>query len=154
MVEKVSIFSLFIRNSCSNCSFASLLTIKFINKMKKLILVIAALSFAAIVSAQSSVTTPAASTTTKPATAAASATPTAVAWYGCPKCDFTAQKDGKCPTHNVALIKDHSYFCPKEGTVSDKAGKCTDGTAMIMMDCKVKMMNVRKAGTTPVPAIK
>jgi len=124
--------------------------------MKKLILVIAALSFAAIVSAQGSAVSTSTPTTSKPATAttAANAGPSATstaaaAWYGCPKCDFTSQKEGKCPKCGVALVKDHSYYCPKEGTVSDKAGKCTDGTAMVMMDCKAKMMNVRKGSTPP-----
>ena len=130
--------------------------------MKKLILVIAAIGFAAIVSAQSAAPAPA--TASKPASASATAATTTPAsasashaqvWYGCPKCNFTSQKEGKCATHNLELVKDHSYACPKCGKSSDAAGKCTaDGTDLAMVDCKAKMMSARKAANPPVPAIK
>ncbi len=110
--------------------------------MKNLILVIAAICFVAIVSAQNA--TPAAKPASTQAAAAAAATTkaTPVFWYGCPKCDFTSQKEGKCPTDQSSLVKDHSYFCA-DGSVSEKAGKCKDGKDMAMMDCKAKMMNTR-----------
>ena len=118
---------------------------------------IAAISFAAIVSAQSA--TPVAKSSDKSAATTTTAVkPTPVTWYGCPKCDITAQKEGKCPKHNVTLIKDHSYFCPKCNMTADKAGKCTmDGTELVMMDCKSKMLNQRRGmqqakTTTPASA--
>jgi hypothetical protein len=116
--------------------------------MKNLILVIAAICFAAIVSAQSS-TTPAAKPAATPATASAKATP--ASWYGCPKCDFTSQKEGKCPHCQAALLKDHTYFCT-DGTTSDKAGKCKDGKDMAMVDCKAKMMSARAKQKAATPA--
>ncbi len=131
--------------------------------MKNLILVIAAVCFAAIVSAQNA--TPAATNGAKPASAQAApaattpatAKPTPVSWYGCPKCDFTSQKEGKCPTHATALVKDRAYFC-EDGSTSEKAGKCKDGKDMAMMDCKAKMMSARakmkdaKPASTPAAA--
>jgi len=124
--------------------------------MKKLILVIAAFSFAAIVSAQSASSVPPATSATK--SSATTANPNAAAhaqvWYGCPKCDFTSQKDGKCPKDGSALLKDHSYFCPKCNMTSGAAGKCThDGADLVMVNCKAKMMDARKTATPPVHAI-
>ncbi|MEI6816068.1 MAG: hypothetical protein WCL14_05620 [Bacteroidota bacterium] len=112
--------------------------------MKNLILALVAICFAAIVTAQNA--TPAATTPAgKPATAvpaSAKANPTPAVMFGCTKCDNVAPKEGKCPTHQVAMVKDHSYFCA-DGSVSEKAGKCADGKEMTMMDCKSKMMNAR-----------
>jgi hypothetical protein len=119
--------------------------------MKNLILVIAAVCFAAIVSAQSA-TTPAATNGVQPASAATPATAkaTAAVWYGCPKCDYTSQKEGKCPHDQSSLVKDHAYYCA-DGATSDKAGKCKDGKDMAMMDCKAKIANAKKAAK-PAPA--
>src|ERR1035438_9286267 len=120
--------------------------------MKNLILVVAAICFAAIVSAQSS-TTPASSNGVKPASAAAPAPAkaTAASMYGCPKCDYTSPKEGKCTHDQSTLVKDHAYFCA-DGTTSEKAGKCKDGKDMAMMDCKSKMMNARSKAKSAAPA--
>ena len=125
--------------------------------MKNLVLVIAAICFAAIVSAQNATPSAKPVAAQAAATTPATAKPTPVTWYGCPKCDFTSQKEGKCSTHQVALLKDHTYFC-EDGAVSDKAGKCKDGKEMTMMDCKGKMMSTRakmkdaKPAPAPSPA--
>ena len=120
--------------------------------MKNLILVVAAICFAAIVSAQSSA--PVSASSAKPVAATASPAPAksaAASIYGCPKCDFTSQKEGKCPMDKSVLVKDHAYFCA-DGTTSDKAGKCKDGKDMAMMDCKAKLMNSKKASKASAPA--
>jgi hypothetical protein len=57
--------------------------------------------------------------------------------YCCPKCDYCDTKAGKCPTHNIDLVKTGTYYCPTCGTTSAKACKCPKcGMDMKKMECK------------------
>lgn len=69
--------------------------------------------------------------------------------YCCPGCDFTSQKQGACPVHKKALIRDGMFYC-EDGTTSRQPGKCADGKDMIkMIDRSEKRGEVR-----PVPSAK
>ena len=61
----------------------------------------------------------------------------AEAKFCCPKCDYCAAVAGKCPTHNVNLVKSGTYYCEGCGTTSGKACKCSKcGMDMKKMECK------------------
>lgn len=45
--------------------------------------------------------------------------------YCCPKCDHCSTTSGKCPTHNLDLVKNGNHYCEKCKTTSKKACKCS-----------------------------
>ena len=104
--------------------------------MKKLFLMMALSIFAIGMNAQNKTTTD----TKKTAKAEVK--------YCCPKCDYCDTKPGKCPTHNVDLVKTGTYYCEKCGTTSATACKCPKcGMDMKKMECK--KTDDKKSTATP-----
>ncbi|UKJ08450.1 hypothetical protein [Solitalea lacus] len=86
--------------------------------MKKLLLILLSCAFAQGVYAQEAPASPAKAGSHKHATSPAK--------FWCPKCEYSAPERGDCPTHNVALIKEGTYYCTEHNSeVSAQPGKCT-----------------------------
>lgn len=72
--------------------------------------------------------------------------------YCCASCDYVSTKQGTCPHHKNALIRDGLFYCA-DGTVSREAGKCKDGKDMIkMVDKSGKRTEIKTDQPTTVPA--
>ena len=55
--------------------------------------------------------------------------------YWCSRCDYMIKKPGKCPKHNVTLVKEGNFFCiGDEAHASAKPVSCPDGSACIKME--------------------
>lgn len=88
---------------------------------------------------------PASDQTAKPAKAAVTHK-VVIKNYCCPSCDYVSTKQGSCPHHQKALIRDGMYYC-EDGTTSREPGKCKDG--MDMKKMTDKSSNRKEINTTP-----
>ena len=57
--------------------------------------------------------------------------------FCCPKCDYCAPKEGKCPTHFIILIAEGNFYCDVCNITNDIGGNCTIcGKEMKKLECK------------------